>query len=89
MTLQELMIKEDKIFDLQGNEVSAKPIERPQTITGFPGKEDLEKGAVEQILERVVKECSFTDANAYVRGAVDKRDDKDPPYVPIQFYKLT
>jgi hypothetical protein len=88
MNIQELIYKDSKLYDLEGKEVTALPVGLPQTITGFPGEENLDKRAVDDILEKVVEQYAITNANAYVRGIVDKRSFKDPPYVPIQFYKM-
>ena len=86
MGIQELVIKDSRLYSLEGNPVKAIPVGPPETIAGFTGDADVDKLLVDQLLEGVI--AKYAPANAYVRGMVDKRNKTDPPYVPVQFYKL-
>jgi len=86
MGIQELIIKDSRLYSLEGNPIKAIPVGPPETIAGIPGEPDIDKLSIDNLLEGVI--AKYAPANAYVRGTVDKRAKTDPPYVPVQFYKL-
>lgn len=85
MTLQELIIREEKFFDSQGKAVNAQPVGKPLLLRiGLY----VSKNMLNEVTIKELKKENNLDANAYVIGDQLSIDQNKSYICPIQFYKL-